>query len=48
MLIVEDIGKGRVACFTSDILPHWGSPRFVAWSGYVPFWEQVFRWLAKK
>jgi uncharacterized membrane protein len=48
MLIVEEIGKGRVACFTSDILPHWGSPRFVAWSGYVQFWEQFFRWLAKK
>ena len=48
LLIVEEIGKGRVACFTSDILPHWGSPRFTAWDGYVPFWEQFFRWLAKK
>jgi len=48
LLIVEEIGEGRVACFTSDILPHWGSPRFVAWEGYVPFWEQFFRWLARK
>lgn len=48
LLIVEEIGKGRVACFTSDILPHWGSPRFTAWDGYVPFWEQLFRWLAHK
>jgi uncharacterized membrane protein len=48
LLIVEEIGKGRVACFTSDILPHWGSPRFTAWDGYVPFWEQFFRWIARK
>lgn len=48
LLIVEEIGEGRVACFTSDILPHWGSPRFVAWAGYVPFWEQLFRWIAHK
>jgi uncharacterized membrane protein len=48
LLIVEEIGAGRVACFTSDILPHWGSPRFTAWDGYVPFWEQFFRWLARK
>ena len=39
--------KGRVACFTSDILPHWGSPRFTSWPSYVPFWERVFRWLTK-
>jgi uncharacterized membrane protein len=48
LLIVDEVGNGRVACFTSDILPHWGSPRFEAWSGYVPFWEQFFRWLAHK
>jgi uncharacterized membrane protein len=48
LLIVDEIGKGRVGVFTSDILPHWGSPRFVAWDGYVPFWEQFFRWLARK
>lgn len=45
LLIVDEIGQGRVACFTSDILPHWGSPRFTAWEHYVPFWEQLFRWL---
>jgi uncharacterized membrane protein len=48
LLIVDEIGQGRVACFTSDILPHWGSPRFVAWAGYVRFWEQLFRWIARK
>lgn len=45
LLIVDEIGGGRVACFTSDILPHWGSPRFTAWDSYVPFWVQLFGWL---
>ncbi len=48
LLIVDEVGKGRVGVFTSDILPHWGSPRFTEWTGYVPFWEQFFRWLARK
>lgn len=48
LLIVDEVGSGRIACFTSDILPHWGSPRFTAWPGYVQFWEQLFRWLARK
>jgi uncharacterized membrane protein len=48
LLIVEEIGKGRVGSFMSDILPHWGSPRFEEWTGYVMFWEQFFRWLARK
>ena len=46
LLVVDTEGKGRVAAFTSDILPHWGSPRFIEWDGYVPFWCQLFRWLA--
>ena len=46
LLVVDSEGKGRVAAFTSDILPHWGSPRFIEWDGYVPFWCQLFRWLA--
>lgn len=47
LLIVDEVGEGRVACFTSDILPHWGSPRFTAWESYVPFWTNFFRWLAR-
>jgi uncharacterized membrane protein len=46
LLVVDTVGDGRVACFASDILPHWGSPRFQEWAGYVPFWEQLFTWLA--
>jgi uncharacterized membrane protein len=48
LLVVDEVGQGRVACFASDILPHWGSPRFQAWKGYVPFWSQLFEWLSGK
>lgn len=46
LLIADRRGAGRVAIFTSDILPHWGSPRFLEWPGYVRFWTQLFTWLA--
>ena len=45
-LVVDTVGKGRVACFASDIQPHWGSPRFLEWPGYLPFWANLMRWLA--
>jgi uncharacterized membrane protein len=45
LLVVDRLGNGRVACFASDILPHWGSPRFQEWPFYVPFWSRLFRWL---
>ena len=48
LLIAEQAGAGRMACFTSDILPHWGSPRFLEWAGYVPFWSNFFYWVAGK
>lgn len=48
LLVVDEIGRGRVACFSSDILPHWGSPRFQEWPDYVPFWTQFFTWLARR
>ncbi|MCC7275288.1 MAG: cytoplasmic protein [Alphaproteobacteria bacterium] len=48
LLIVDTLGDGRLACFTSDILPHWGSPRFTNWAGYLDFWENLFRWLGRK
>jgi uncharacterized membrane protein len=48
LLVTDTRGKGRVAAFTSDILPHWGSPRFIEWPGYVRFWTQLFTWLAWK
>ena len=40
------VGDGRVACFASDLQPHWGSPRFQAWESYTDFWVSLMRWLA--
>lgn len=47
-LVVDTVGKGRVACFASDLQPHWGSPRFQAWGSYTDFWVNLMRWLARK
>lgn len=46
LLIVDERGSGRVAAFTSDCSPHWGSPEFTAWDGYGPFWDRLLGWLA--
>lgn len=48
LLVTGSYGAGRTAVFTSDILPHWGSPRFLDWSGYLPFWTNFFYWVAGK
>lgn len=45
-LIVSERGDGRTAAFASDCSPHWGSPEFLEWSGYRPFWDGLFTWLA--
>lgn len=47
MLVVDEVGAGRVAAFTSDVLPHWGPKEFVAWEHYGRFWGNLFKWLAK-
>ena len=46
LLQVGSHGQGRVAAFTSDCSPHWGTPEFMAWEGYAPFWNQLLGWLA--
>lgn len=46
LLIVDAHGAGRVAAFTSDCSPHWGSPEFMEWAGYGPFWNGLLSWLA--
>ncbi len=46
LLVVGSLGEGRTAAFTSDCAPHWGSPEFMAWPGYAPFWSQLVTWLA--
>ncbi|CAN5737539.1 glutamine amidotransferase [soil metagenome] len=39
-------GRGRVAAFASDCSPHWGSPAFLEWPSYGPFWTQLLCWTA--
>jgi uncharacterized membrane protein len=46
LLAVREVGAGRTAAFTSDCAPHWGSPQFMAWEGYAPFWNSLTGWLA--
>lgn len=44
-LVVGTAGSGRVAAFASDCSPHWGSPEFLEWQHYGPFWSQLIEWL---
>jgi uncharacterized membrane protein len=44
-LVLGTAGDGRVAAFTSDCSPHWGSPEFLAWPHYARFWGQLLEWL---
>lgn len=46
LLVVQTHGQGRLGCFASDLLPHWGSPRFQQWRHYERFWRQLLAWLA--
>jgi uncharacterized membrane protein len=48
MLVVDQVGQGRVAVFASDVLPHWGPREFCTWDYYATFWGQLFKWLAKQ
>ncbi len=45
-LVVGTHGSGRVGAFASDCSPHWGSPEFMAWGSYTPFWSQLVGWVA--
>lgn len=44
-LVVDEFGEGRVGAFASDCSPHWGSPEFMEWSSYAPFWANLVDWL---
>ena len=46
LLVIGEVGAGRVAAFASDCAPHWGSPEFLAWSGYPTFWNNLVNWLS--
>lgn len=45
-IVVGTHGEGRVSTFASDCSPHWGSPEFMAWGSYAPFWTQLVEWTA--
>lgn len=44
-LVIGSYGQGRTLAYASDCAPHWGSPQFVDWEGYTPFWRQLVNWL---
>lgn len=44
LLVTGTYGKGRTMVWTSDIGPHWLSPEFVAWDGYVKLWTGALDW----
>lgn len=46
LLVTSRRGNGRVASFTSDCAPHWGSPQFLTWPGYATLWCRTVQWLA--
>jgi len=47
LIACHTYGKGRVAVYTSDPVPHWGH-NFSCWSGYDRFWIQMAKWVLGK
>lgn len=47
-LVVGCYEQGRTLAYASDCSPHWGSPQFVEWEHYTPFWRQLVTWLADR
>lgn len=39
--------QGKVACFTSDCAPHWGSPQFLQWQSYTQLWLNILGAISK-
>ncbi len=46
LLVVGNVGAGRVAAFASDMGPHWLPQEFLDWPGYATLWQQLIGWLA--
>jgi uncharacterized membrane protein len=46
LIAVREYVSGRVAVFTSDCAPHWGSPEFLEWPYYTTLWNNLLNWLA--
>lgn len=47
LIVVGKYQKGKVACFTSDCAPHWGSPQFLQWESYTQLWLNILRAINK-
>ena len=47
LVVAGRYGKGRVFIYASDPAPHWGL-NFEQWAGYDRFWQQAFRWVARR
>ncbi|WP_392561896.1 glutamine amidotransferase [Orbus sturtevantii] len=47
LIVVGKYQKGRVACFTSDCAPHWGSPQFLQWESYSQLWLNILQAISK-
>jgi uncharacterized membrane protein len=43
-----DYGKGRSFAFTTDCVPHWGTPEFLKWDGYSKLFNNIIKWLSKE
>jgi len=46
LLVAGGHGKGRVLCYGSDPVAHWGI-NFELWAGYDRFWQRALRWVAR-
>ena len=48
LLVISKYKKGKSAVFTSDLAPHWATPEFVNWEGYISLWGKIIGWLSPK
>ncbi|MEG6510278.1 glutamine amidotransferase [Methyloligella sp. 2.7D] len=47
LVVVDEVGRGRVLTFASDVAPHWAPPEFMAWPHYAELWTSMVGWAAK-
>ncbi|OUE31840.1 hypothetical protein BFL35_03000 [Clavibacter michiganensis] len=45
LIVVDDVGAGRVAAVATDMGPHWLPADFIGWDGYGRLWNQLLAWL---
>ncbi|WP_392551821.1 glutamine amidotransferase [Orbus wheelerorum] len=47
LIVLGNYQQGKVACFTSDCAPHWGSPQFLQWESYTKLWLNILQAISK-